>query len=393
MRTRLILVVAGAAVLLLAFAAPAPAMRAADAGVPYGWLLQLRGVTAKRTMTDYAFRAWTADRFVKRTVVDDNKTPDDPSDDLTYTGVALWRLVGRIDDGNPASFNWTLATTAPGYNVVVTGVDGFSATYTSAEVAGLKNKLVVANRVNGAPLTLGSASIKNPMTVDEYATWKPLWPLKVVSSDATVFNNRKVAGLARISVVPAEAPSERAADAGVPYGWLLQLRGVTAKRTMTDYAFRAWTADRFVKRTVVDDNKTPDDPSDDLTYTGVALWRLVGRIDDGNPASFNWTLATTAPGYNVVVTGVDGFSATYTSAEVAGLKNKLVVANRVNGAPLTLGSASIKNPMTVDEVRHLEAALAAQGRQQRCHGLQQPQAAGVVRISVVPAEAGSTSPF
>ena len=360
--------------------------------MPYGWLLQLRGLKARGTMTSAAFQAWTADKLVKRAIVDDNKTPEDPSDDLTYTGVALWRLVGRIDDARPASFNWKLATTAPGYNVVVTGVDGFSATYTSAEVATLKNKLVVANRVNGAPLNLGTASIKNPMTVDEVASWKPNWPLKLVSSDPGIFGSRKPAGVARISIVPAEA-GERAADTGVPYGWLLQLRGLKARGTMTNAAFQAWTADKLVRRAIVDDNKTPEDPSDDLTYTGVALWRLVGRIDDARPASFNWKLATTAPGYNVVVTGVDGFSATYTSAEVATLKNKLVVANRVNGAPLNLGTASIKNPMTVDEVASWKPnwPLKLVSSDPGIFGSRKP--AAVARISIVPAEAGTTLPF
>ena len=111
--------------------------------------------------------------------MDDNKTPDDATDDLTYTGISLWRLVGRIDDKYPGSFNEKLATTAPGYNVQVTGVDGFTATYTSAEVATLKDALVVADRMNGTPLTLGTASIKN-----DAPSWKPNWPLKLVSSDA-----------------------------------------------------------------------------------------------------------------------------------------------------------------------------------------------------------------
>ena len=170
--------------------------------MPYGWLLQLRGIKAKQTVTDFKYRAWQADAKVKRAVVDNNKTPDDPSDDLTYTGVALWRLVGRIDDGNPDTFNTKLATTEPGYTVVVEGVDGFSATYTSLEVATLKNKLVVADLVNDAPLNLGSASIKNPMTAEEYASWKPNWPLKLVSSDPGIFGNRKPAGVQRISIEP-----------------------------------------------------------------------------------------------------------------------------------------------------------------------------------------------
>ena len=41
----------------------------------------------------------------QRSWVDDNKTPDDPSDDVTYRGLTLKRLVARIDDGNPATFN------------------------------------------------------------------------------------------------------------------------------------------------------------------------------------------------------------------------------------------------------------------------------------------------
>jgi hypothetical protein len=202
MKTRSVLVLACAAAELLALAAPAFAARAADTGVPYGWLLQLRGIKSRQTMPDYAYRAWQASPLVKRVVVDNNKTPDDASDDLTYTGVALWRLVGRIDDANPNGFNWKLATTEPGYTVVVEGVDGFSAKYTSLEVATLKNKLVVADLMNGAPLTLGTASIKNPMTVDEYASWKPNWPLKLVSSDSSIFGSRKPAGVQRISIEP-----------------------------------------------------------------------------------------------------------------------------------------------------------------------------------------------
>ena len=398
MKTRLTMVVIAAAILLLAAAVPALAGQAARGsapmtGVKYGWLLQLRTTKVHKSLTSYAFRAWSLKRGVMATVVDDNKTPDDQSDDLTYTGIALWRLVGRIDDGNPATFNKIRATTGAGYNVVVEGVDGFSATYTSAEVATLRNKLVVADRVDGVPLALGTASIKNPMTVDEYASWKPNWPLKLVSSDTSIFGNRKPAGVVRISIVPATAPTALAADA-VPYGWLLQLRTTKVHKSLTSYAFRAWSLKRGVMATVVDDNKTPDDPSDDLTYTGIALWRLVGRIDDGNPATFNKILATTGAGYNVVVKGVDGFSATYTSAEVATLRNKLVVADRVDGVPLALGTASIKNPMTVDEYASWKPnwPLRLVSSDPSIFGNRKP--AGVVRISIVPATAPvGTAPF
>jgi hypothetical protein len=189
-------VVCAAALMLLA-AAPAFGARAVDSGVPYGWLLQLRGLTAKSSIPSYTYHTMQADPLVKRTIVDNNKTPDDPADDLTYTGVALWRLVGRIDDANPNGFNRKLATTEPGYTVAIEGVDGFTVRYTSLEVATLKNKLVVADQMNGVPLTLGTASIK-----DDVASWKPNWPLKLVSSDASIFGSRKPAGVQRISIEP-----------------------------------------------------------------------------------------------------------------------------------------------------------------------------------------------
>jgi hypothetical protein len=383
MKKRSAFVVACAAAMLLVLAAPAFAARAADTGVPYGWLLQLRGLKGKQSMPSYKFKAWQADPKVKATVVDDNKTPADPADDLTYTGVALWRLVGRIDGGRVDRFDQQLATTAPGYTVVIEGVDGFTVRYTSFEVATLKNALVVADQMNGAPLTLGTASIKNPMTVDEYASWKPNWPLKLVSSDVSIFGNRKPAGVQRISIEPT-APGAVGADAGVPYGWLLQLRGLKGKQSMPSYKFKAWQADPKVKATVVDDNKTPADPADDLTYTGVALWRLVGRIDGGRVDRFDQQLATTAPGYTVVIEGVDGFTVRYTSFEVATLKNALVVADQMNGAPLTLGTASIKNPMTVDEYASWKPnwPLKLVSSDVSIFGNRKP--AGVQRISIEP---------
>jgi hypothetical protein len=319
MKKRLALVVAGVAVMLLAAAGPATAARTAATGVPYGWLLQLRGLKA-RSLPSYEFQAWTAKKSVKRTVVDDNKTPADPSDDLTYTGIALWRLVGSIDDRDPSTFNWKKATTAPGYNVVVEGVDGFSASFTSAEVATLRNKLVVANRVNGAPLTLGTASIKNPMTVDEYASWKPNWPLKLVSSDPSIFGNRKPAGVVRISIVPAGAGSTLPFDGGVSEttslvtttsdgdsppagGWTLTLQGKLTKVLPI----------AKVPTTVIWDGTKAGNinPSLRYVYKGQSLYKLLGKVDDARPGSFN--LAKAKKGYTIQFICRDGYKPTISS--------------------------------------------------------------------------------
>jgi hypothetical protein len=208
MARRSILIILGAAAMLLAAMPATPASAApaaADPPVPYGWILQLRNTVHSRArnenLTNRAFRALVnADKHRRElTWVDDNKTPDDPSDDIAYKGLALWRLVGRIDDRYPATFN--KARAERGYNVVIEALDGFAVTYTSAEVKALRNALIVADRMDGQALPLGSASIKGDPPV---ASWKPAWPSKLVSSDPSIFGSRKPAGIARISIVPAE---------------------------------------------------------------------------------------------------------------------------------------------------------------------------------------------
>jgi hypothetical protein len=349
MRTRLTLVVAGAAVLLLALAAPALGRRA-DAGVPYGWLLQLRGAK-NLSLTTNEYRAWQK-AGVTATVVDDNKTPADASDDLAYTGVPLWRLVGKIDDADPGHFNYKLATTAPGYNVVVRGVDGYPATFTSAEVATMRNALVVADRVNGVPLTLGTASIKNPMTVDEYASWKPMWPLKVVTNDANVFNNRKVAGVVRITIVPATAPGSLLPfEQGVSYetpaphattgrqapagGWTLTLVG---KRT------KVLPIAKVPATVIWDGTKAGNiNPSLRYVYRGQSLFKLLGLVDDKTSGSFN--LARAKKGYTIQFICRDGYKPKISSRLI--LKNgkprvHWIIAKKKAGKLLQGGEAPFR---------------------------------------------------
>jgi hypothetical protein len=200
MGRRSILVLAGAMVLALALVAPALARRAADPyanPVPYGWMLQLRSAAHDQDFTMKGFRNFAQPKKAGVTVVDPGKDPVSTADDTTGTGIPLYRLVGRIDDNNPNTFNAKLATTAPGYTVQVTGVDGFTASYTSAQVAALGDKLVVCDRISGRKLGLGSASIK-----DGAASWKPLWPLKVLSSDPSITGKGKIGAVERISIVP-----------------------------------------------------------------------------------------------------------------------------------------------------------------------------------------------
>ena len=201
MRRRLVLSIVGAAVLLLT------CLGSASAGTAprYGWILQLRNTVwdvRGEDMTYRTFRALAArnEGQFERSWVDDAGTPADPADDLTYKGLSLRRLVARIDDADPATFNKVRA--AKGYQVVVTAMDGFFATYTSAEVMAIGANIVVADLVNDGPLAVPAATVKDNGDGTYSASWKPAWPLKVVSGDSTITGKRKPGGALRISIVP-----------------------------------------------------------------------------------------------------------------------------------------------------------------------------------------------
>jgi len=206
MRRRLTLAAVGAVALILLAAAPAYARQAA-ASEPFGWDLQLRNTKATKynaDMTYKAFAAWVAKSHRQVTVVDDNKTPEDTGDDVSYRGVSLKTLVGYFDDNNKNTFNNALAV--KGYNVLILGMDGFEATYASADIASLGSKVILAYLANGAPLTVPAATLNSSGA----ASWKPNWPLKVVSMDASVTGKMKPGGVVRVSIVPAVAATPSA---------------------------------------------------------------------------------------------------------------------------------------------------------------------------------------
>lgn len=209
---RLTLTIAGAAVLVLAAAAPALA-GAAPVGAPqqfraatterFGWILQLRNTRTskyKEDLTNKVFRGFALKNKGER-----QQTWTDSSEasaTVTYKGLPLYTLVGRIDDKDPLTFNKKLA--AKGYNVVIEAVDGFAVTWTSQEITDRKD-LIIADLANDAALPLGTLKEKNGSW-----SWKPTWPLQFVTGDATVFGNRKPAAIERISIESA-TPAETGA--------------------------------------------------------------------------------------------------------------------------------------------------------------------------------------
>jgi hypothetical protein len=377
---KLTLTAAAAVVLTLMLALPALAMRSA-AAEPFGWDLQLRNTkTAKYSadLTYKAFAAWVAKSHRQVTITDSTV----PTETVTYSGVSLKNLVGYFDDKDPATFNKALAK--KGYSVVVFGMDGYSATFASADIAALGNMLIVANLADGQPLTVPKASLND----EGQPEWIPDWPLRVVSLDPSISGGKKVLGIVRLSIVKSVAPTAAALE---PFGWDLQLRNTVTTKYGADLTYKAFAS--WVKGarrvTIVDDNKTPADPSDDTTYQGVSLKTLVGYFDDNNKGTFNAALATT--GYNVVIVGMDGFAATIPSADIASLGDKIILADKANGLPLAVPAASLDRnglpswkPSWPLKVVSIDPAVT---------GKMKP--GGVVRLSIVPAVAPTTgaAPF
>ncbi|HWR70604.1 MAG TPA: hypothetical protein VN415_06060, partial [Dehalococcoidia bacterium] len=103
------------AVLVLAtvgmFLVPAASVTAAD----QAWPLQLVGATTVNI---------TQDQFETMAAANPSNEYTD-SDNNTWRGVALWRLVALVDDGDPSTFSDALASV---YSVKMSAFDGFSRT-------------------------------------------------------------------------------------------------------------------------------------------------------------------------------------------------------------------------------------------------------------------------
>jgi DMSO/TMAO reductase YedYZ molybdopterin-dependent catalytic subunit len=237
-------------------------------------------------------------------------TWDDEGD--IWSGMPLWLLVGWVDDATqhgPGAFNDALATA--GYNITVYADDGYSQTFSSADVA-RNNDMIVANILNGAPLP-----------PDRY-------PLRLFGPELAGY--QKVGQIVRIELTdiptptatPTPSPTATASPTPtptpVPQDWPLTLEG-----GLTDIVQQSeFEADVAAHPVNWDDGGN--------IWQGLALWRLAAKVDDDNPETFNDELATT--GYGVIVIAADGYSRAFASADVAHNDN-MIVANTLNGAPLS----------------------------------------------------------
>ncbi|MGI9952713.1 S-layer homology domain-containing protein [Moorellaceae bacterium AZ2] len=106
-----------------------------------------------------------------------------------WSGIPLWMLVGRVDDGDSHDFNDDVASA--GYDVTVVAADGYCKTF-SSQVVTRNNDIIVANEVNGRPLTAAEG-----------------WPLRLTGSALQKAENVK--NVVKITVSVAMAPPTPAA--------------------------------------------------------------------------------------------------------------------------------------------------------------------------------------
>ncbi len=278
---------------------------------PSDWSLSLRGArtdTITKSFFEQALACPSSGHQVNWT----------DTDGSVWSGVPLWLLVGVIDDNpdvGPDHFNFNDSLAAQGYSVKITAGDGFNTTLASADIA-RNNGYIVANKLNGSDLPLLTPGGKR------------CWPLYLKGS--AVFGGQQVGNITSIELTGMPQPSA---------GWTLTMEG-----DVTDVI----TQEYFEQAIACHHNVTYTDAGGSV-WTGVALWDLVGSVDDIETTS-HWTFNDTranVTGYTVRVIAGDGFNKTFDSLNVSH-NNGFIVANTLNGSALsgTNGHLKLVGPAT-----------------------------------------------
>ncbi len=222
-------------------------------------------------------------------------------EDDEYKGIPLWLLVGRVDDNNThmsGAFNDSLANDNA-YDVEVIAKDGYSATFTAAEI-NKNDNIIIAHQLNGESLP------------DDKA------PVRVVGPNLS--GKRQVSRISKIKLSFKE---------GYGSGWSISLEGETTEE-MTQGTFELAKTQHSTSYTDVEDGE----------WSGVPLWFLVARVDDSDPMDFNENLAS-ENAYKVEVMAKDGYSATFSASEI-NRNDNIIVANELNGEALPDSDAPLR---------------------------------------------------
>jgi DMSO/TMAO reductase YedYZ molybdopterin-dependent catalytic subunit len=265
---------------------------------PAGWTLELLGEVGD-TITQAEFEDGLACTGSGHA----NEWTD--NDGNIWSGVPLWVLLGAVDDIEAGS-HWTFSddVAAEGYTVEVIAGDGYSKTFNSADVTS-SNDYIVANKCNGAPLT-GSSE-----------------PLRLVGAGVAK-EDGSLGGSAVGNIVKIEIPELQTPPAEEG-SWNLALDGKISdviSQAEFEAALACPNSGHLVEWTDGDGN----------VWSGIPLWFLTGWVDDRQPHEYNANLANA--GYTILVKAGDGYTKDFASADVD-MSNDFIVANQINGAPLT----------------------------------------------------------
>ena len=224
-------------------------------------------------------------------------------DNRVWEGIPLWVLAGRVDDDNPHSkeaqaFNDAIADA--GYDIEVIAADGYSKTFSSADIK-RNDDYIISFRRDGDPLPENQ------------------WPLRLVGPNLTkgeMVGQVTTIKLVNMTEISAEEPA-----------WTLCLKGAMNEDITASY-FAAAYEDCHSASWTDDDGRV---------WQGIPLWLFVGRVDDDfnhNPneqGAFNDDLADA--GYEVIVSAADGYSKTFT-IELVKRNDNMIIAFMRDGEPL-----------------------------------------------------------
>jgi parallel beta-helix repeat protein len=296
-----------------------------------------------------------------------------------WEGMPLWFFAGFVDDADQHSnnaFNDSLAT--GGYRVVITAGDGYNTTIDSTLI-GRNSNYIVANSLNGShiaetdsnwPLRLTGVNVTGSSAVKNITSIRLL---KSLQTPTAAFIADPVSGDAPLMV---QFTDQSTGTGPLTYAWDFDDDGI-ADNTTQSPSYTYETAGTYsVNLTVTDvagsDSELKTDyitvnpapvidewsitlsgvgseqltrvnfeslaDGNRLTYTdasgtwsGIALWRILARVDDTDPATFSDSVADL--GYTITVTASDGYSKAFTSSSLKRNDN-FIVADSLNGAPL-----------------------------------------------------------
>jgi CheY-specific phosphatase CheX len=267
------------------FLVPAASVTAAT----QDWPLQLVGATAIN-VTQPQFEAMAASNPAIYT---------DPATSDNWTGVALWRLIALVDDGDSATFNDALASV---YSVAMTAADNYIKTiappYAGVFEFARNENILVANKLNGAALPMLSSG------------GKMYYPLRVTGSGCTL-NNQRVGGLVKIELVnlPVTAVSLSPASQAVANGASFTINLAID----TDTASRGWQAN-------VDFDATRMSCSGVVEGSFLSAYAIAnggGTVSGGAATIDNTGGHVTIPGYAITGAGAGGPTGTGTLCTLA----------------------------------------------------------------------------